>query len=122
MQSRTKLKEYDDASYQKKFKDTEVICLLNSAAVSLKRKLYRDALDSCDKVLSIDNKNVKAMFRRGQALRGLNDYEGALKELKRALSVEKNDKTIKTEIDSLKKEMDKYLKLEKVVCQKMFQK
>ncbi|KAJ9589004.1 hypothetical protein L9F63_017699, partial [Diploptera punctata] len=119
---RTKPKENELDKGQKIYVAEEIICLLNSAAVSLKRRLFRDALLSCDKVLKIDNENVKAMFRRGQALRGLNDYDGALRDLKRARTFSKNDRIINAEIISLKTEMNNYLQREKIIFEKMFKK
>ena len=62
------------------------------------------------------------MFRRGKAMRGLNDYDGALRNYKKALIFAKNDKIITAEINSLKQEMHKYLKIEKITYEKMFKK
>jgi hypothetical protein len=48
--SRSKLEEIQKNPKQKSFMNTELICLLNSAAVDLKRMLFRDALERCEQV------------------------------------------------------------------------
>lgn len=60
------------------------------------------------------------MYRRGQAKRGLNDYDAALKDLRKALSLSRNDAVIRGEISSLKKVMLDYRVREKLRCEKMF--
>jgi peptidyl-prolyl isomerase D len=70
--------------------------------------------------LKINSKSAKALYRRGQAKRGLNEYEAALKDLRKALSLSRNDKVIRTEINSLKKVMLEYRVREKIRCEKMF--
>ncbi|XP_021918467.1 uncharacterized protein LOC110829236 isoform X2 [Zootermopsis nevadensis] len=118
--SRSKLKEIQNDPKQKNFVDAELICLLNSAAVSLKRKLFREALESCDLALKIDSKCVKALYRRAQAKQGLYEYEAALKDLRKAYCLSRNDKMIHREICSLRKLMMDYLTMEKIRCEKMF--
>ncbi|XP_066999411.2 peptidyl-prolyl cis-trans isomerase D isoform X3 [Anabrus simplex] len=100
--------------------DTELMCLLNLAAVKLKLNLYREALECCNTALAIDKKSVKGLYRRGQAKRALNDYEAALKDLNTALAIEPNNKSIIAEISSLKKNIKNYLVIEKLVFEKMF--
>jgi hypothetical protein len=63
---------------------------------------------------------VKALYRRAQAKQGLYEYEAALKDLRRALSLSRNDKIIHREICSLKKLMLEYLTVEKIWCERMF--
>lgn len=70
--------------------------------------------------LKINSKCAKALFRRGQAKRGLNDYECALRDLRKALSLSRNDAVIRGEISSLKKLMLDYRVREKLRCEKMF--
>jgi peptidyl-prolyl isomerase D len=70
--------------------------------------------------LKINSKCAKALYRRGQAKRGLNDYEAALKDLRKALALSRNDAVIRSEISSLKKVMLDYRVREKLRCEKMF--
>lgn len=118
--SRSKLGEIQNVPVQTNFVKTELNCLLNLAAVSLKRRLYNDALRSSELALKINSKCAKALYRRGQAKRGLNEYEAALKDLRKSLSLARNDAVIRGEISSLKKVMADYHIREKLRCEKMF--
>ncbi|CAG2060708.1 unnamed protein product [Timema podura] len=110
-----KINSYDEM----KLSEIKLVCLLNQAAVKLKMNLFREALYLCDKGLLIDGKCAKAFYRRGQARIGLNDYEMALKDLKTALLLVPNNKSIKLEIISLRNRMRNYLLLEKARFEKM---
>ena len=61
---------------------------LNLALFYLKSKAYAEAKAECDKVLALDPKNVKALFRRGQAYIGLGSPETAIKDFKAVLEIE----------------------------------
>ncbi len=64
------------------------------AACHLKLSKSSEAAADCREVLERDPRNVKALFRLGQALVGLKDYEEAIKQLKQAAELEPNDKGI----------------------------
>lgn len=70
--------------------------------------------------LKLDNKCAKALYRRGKAKEGLNEWTSALTDLKWALSLSRNDKVIQRDIICLRKLMLNYLKKEKHWYQKMF--
>lgn len=61
---------------------------LNLAAVELKRGHLREAEKNATKVLEADPANVKALYRRAQALTGLQDLLEAERDVKAALEVE----------------------------------
>ncbi|CAL7936946.1 unnamed protein product [Xylocopa violacea] len=100
--------------------NTKVALLLNLAAVKLKGKNYRDALNLCSEVLQLNNNNSKALFRRSQAYMGLNEYNLALLDLRQALLESPNNKDILIQIDKVRKIMNSYLAVEKASCQRMF--
>nr|XP_018904519.1 PREDICTED: peptidyl-prolyl cis-trans isomerase D [Bemisia tabaci] len=101
--------------------DLKVVSLLNLAAVEIKMKKYKDCLSHCDQVLKLDEKNAKALFRRGQAHVGLNNYHLGLKDLKSAQRLFPNDKGINLEISNVNELISNYLAREKRVYSKMFQ-
>lgn len=70
--------------------------------------------------METDNTNGKALFRRGQAYAGLNEYKLGIADLERALEMYPNDKDITQEIKKVKKMNKSYLEFEKTTCQKMF--
>ncbi|KAF4530087.1 hypothetical protein B566_EDAN001343, partial [Ephemera danica] len=96
------------------------ICQLNLAACKLKARLYREALNICDQVLQREPGNAKAFYRRGQAQYGLNDYELALKDLKKAKQLKPCDTSIIKQIKQVKTAKARYLVQEKIQCSKMF--
>ena len=49
----------------------------------MKMNRYEDALIYCDLALEIDKEHVKSLYRRGQCLTYLFDFEGALKCFKK---------------------------------------
>lgn len=60
-----------------------LMCYCNIALVSIKAKVYGVAIDACNESLSIDSKNIKALYLRSRA-RVLPKSSGAL-EQKRAI-------------------------------------
>ncbi|XP_066599573.1 peptidyl-prolyl cis-trans isomerase D [Prorops nasuta] len=94
--------------------------LLNLAAVKLKMNDFRETLNLCNEVLEAEKTNSKALFRRGQANMGLNEYELCLIDLKNALCESPNNKDILREIEKVKKIMNSYLVIEKAACARMF--
>ncbi|KAK0176110.1 hypothetical protein PV328_000278 [Microctonus aethiopoides] len=101
--------------------DLRVSILLNQSAVYLKRHKYRDALNVCNKVLSIDENNSKALFRCSQAHVYLNDYDIGLAGLKKLYAANPNNKEILREIKKVETMMQNYLIMEKRTYQRMFQ-
>lgn len=69
----------------------------------------------------MDENNVKAIFRKGQANVALNNQDIGLECLKRAHRLVPYDKKVIAEIRKVKKSMKDYLCLEKAACAKMFQ-
>lgn len=68
----------------------------------------------------MDNANSKALFRRGQAYVGINEYELGLADLQQALLKSPKNKDIIQEINKLKNTINSYLITEKATCRKMF--
>ncbi|XP_057330366.1 peptidyl-prolyl cis-trans isomerase D [Microplitis mediator] len=94
--------------------------MLNQAVTKLKLLKYREALDLCNTVLSVDKTNNKALFRRSQAYIGLNDYETGLADLKQLQSFDPDNAEISREIDKINKSISLYLNHEKKTFKRMF--
>ncbi|KAF5962079.1 hypothetical protein HYC85_003288 [Camellia sinensis] len=75
----------DDEKQQAKV--LKVPCNLNNAACKLKLKDYKQAEKLCTKVLEIDGRNVKALYRRAQAYIQLVDLDLAEIDIKKALEI-----------------------------------
>ncbi|XP_024944752.1 peptidyl-prolyl cis-trans isomerase D isoform X2 [Cephus cinctus] len=102
------------------FIENKIVIMLNLAAANLKLRKHRDALNLCNEVLQMDKSNSKALFRRGQAYMGLNEYNLGLEDLKRADRECPNNKDIQAEISKVQKIIRTYLAVEKETCQRMF--
>lgn len=68
------------------------VCELNKAACHLKLKQFQDAKKACDSVLTDETDNVKALFRRAQADFGLNEFGTCMKDLRRILELDSQNK------------------------------
>ncbi|KAF5380284.1 hypothetical protein D9757_007976 [Collybiopsis confluens] len=92
---------------------------LNRAAAYLKLDKYEDAERDCTTVLTLNKSNVKALFRRAQARRGLSKLDEAQKgvviafielfhsvnefiDLDLAVSIDPSNDLVKTELSSIK--------------------
>jgi len=67
---------------------------LNAAAAQLKLGDNSDAIKNCNKVLKLDATNVKALFRKGQALLGKSEFKEARAALKLAYKEDPKNKPV----------------------------
>uniref|UniRef100_A0A1J3IJK5 peptidylprolyl isomerase n=1 Tax=Noccaea caerulescens TaxID=107243 RepID=A0A1J3IJK5_NOCCA len=117
--------EYDstfDEEEKKKAKALKVACNLNNAACKLKLKDYKEAGKLSTKVLELDGKNVKAMYRRAQAYMETADLDLAELDIKKALEIDPDNKEVKIEYKKLKEKMKEYNKKDAQFYSKMLAK
>uniref|UniRef100_A0A2K5QXC7 peptidylprolyl isomerase n=1 Tax=Cebus imitator TaxID=2715852 RepID=A0A2K5QXC7_CEBIM len=69
-------------------------CVLNIGACKLKMSNWQEATDSCLEALEIDPSNTKALYRRAQGWQGLEEYDQALADLKKAQEMAPEDKDL----------------------------
>ncbi|RMB95650.1 hypothetical protein DUI87_27762 [Hirundo rustica rustica] len=60
----------------------------NRALCYLALKQYKEAAQDCTEALKLDPKNVKALYRRAQALKELKDYKSSIADIKSLLKTE----------------------------------
>jgi molecular chaperone DnaK (HSP70) len=95
-------------------------CYLNIASCSVKLQKWRNAVNNATSALELDEGNAKALFRRGQAYNGMNEFPAAKRDLERALELSGGDAGVKAELDfMLQKEAAQTAK-EKKMYAKMF--
>ncbi|XP_045481178.1 peptidyl-prolyl cis-trans isomerase D isoform X3 [Harmonia axyridis] len=94
--------------------------LLNLAAVKLKRKSYKDALNYCNECECIDPTNGKVYYRRAQARLGLRDIDESLQDLRKAMSLMPKNKSIEDFYKVAKADKLNHLKKERDFFKKVF--
>jgi tetratricopeptide (TPR) repeat protein len=72
----------------KEMSQLKSVCHLNLAACQLKLERYKHVVANCSVVLSVDENNIKGLYRKGLALFHLGELEEARNVVQRALSVE----------------------------------
>ncbi|OAY51239.1 peptidyl-prolyl cis-trans isomerase FKBP62 [Manihot esculenta] len=105
--------EYDSSFSEEEKKQTralKITCKLNDAACKLKLKDYKQAEKLCTKVLELDSRNVKALYRRAQAYMQLVDLDLAEMDIKKALEIDPDNRDVKLEYKILKEKVREYNK------------
>ena len=74
-------------------------CQLNMSLCFNKTKRYNSAISECTEVLKQDGKALKAYYRRGQAHAAKEDWQAAVRDLRRAVKLAPGDETVKGELD-----------------------
>jgi len=95
--------------------------LLNLTAANIQLKDYLKARQSAEQALAIDPKNIKALFRLGQAQRYLGNFDLARSKLNEASNLQPSDKAIKDELKQLDVDIIEYHKKTKDIFFGMFE-
>jgi tetratricopeptide (TPR) repeat protein len=97
-------------------------CHLNIAACLLKLKEYTNVLEATNHALKIDANNVKALFRRAQALVQLHRWDEADELLLAAAHLEPSNKAVRDEIQQMKTRRQEHAAKERTIFTSMFDK
>ncbi|XP_066592679.1 FK506-binding protein 59 isoform X2 [Prorops nasuta] len=95
---------------------------LNLALCYLKTNQNNEAKDTCNKVLEVNDKNEKALFRRGQAYLNLAAPEIAIKDFEEVIKIEPKNTAAAKQIIVCKAQIKKHLEKEKKLFANMFEK
>lgn len=117
--------EYDTSfseDEKKQSKQLKITCNLNNAACKLKLKDYKQAEKLCTKVLELDSRNVKALYRRAQAYTQLADLELAEVDIKKALEIDPENRDVKLTYKTLKEKIKEINKKDAKFYSNMFSK
>ncbi|KAH8270537.1 hypothetical protein KR018_011228 [Drosophila ironensis] len=97
-----------------------VVNSINAAAVDLKLGNYVSAKYDCSEAIRLDPGCSKAFYRRGQAQRGLRNYEEAIKDLKQAHNLLPENKQILSELNSTKQLLAEYNRQQRKALKNLF--
>lgn len=93
-----------------------VLCI----ACFVKTESWDNVVKYTTKVIDSEPKNVKALFRRGQARYHLKDYDRAQDDLMVALQLEPSDSAIQKHLDACKRALRDFKQKEKEMYASMF--
>jgi FK506-binding protein 8 len=92
----------------------------NLSACYLKEANFDKTIEHCQKVLDKQPKNVKSLFRLGQAYLGDKNFDKAKETLLQAQELDPEDKGIQNELKKVKAKEEEIQKSEKNLYSKMF--
>lgn len=84
---------------------------LNRAAAYLRLGKYQDAERDSSSTLAIQKDNVKALFRRSQARLHLENFEASQDDLRRALKLEPDNRSLREELQRVQARVLEHVKL-----------
>ncbi|GFR73423.1 peptidylprolyl isomerase [Elysia marginata] len=95
---------------------------MNLALCELKLGDNAKAIEHCNEALQLSENNAKAYFRRGQAHLNRKDYDLAIKDYEKVVSLEPENKAAKNHIIVCRKKLQDEHQREKKLYQNMFSK
>lgn len=107
---------------ENKAKALQLAAHLNLAMCFLKLQEPNQALENCDKALELDGSNEKALFRRGEALFGMKEFNRARDDFQRVLQLYPANKAAKSQVVLCQKRIKEQHEKDKRIYANMFQK
>lgn len=107
---------------EKKAKALRLAAHLNLAMCFLKLQEPNQALENCDKALELDASNEKALFRRGEALFGMKEFDRARDDFQQVIQLYPNNKAAKSQVVLCQKHIKEQHEKDKRIYANMFQK
>jgi len=106
---------------KKEINAIKVPCHLNYAISLIKEKKWKDAIEQTDKVLEIEPKNIKALYRKALVFIGMDNWDDAMKLLVEAKELDPTNTAIQQEIQKLKNKIAQHHKKEAHLYKNLFQ-
>merc|ERR1712063_53777 len=113
--------DWEEEETKKEAEALKVVLNLNMATVKSKTSEWKDVLKFADEALTLDARNIKALYRKGTALSGKGEWQEAEKVLRTALEVDESNKEVKRELLRIQKKRKERDAKDKRMYQRMFQ-
>lgn len=107
---------------ENKAKALRLAAHLNLAMCFLKIQEPGPALDNCNKALELDSANEKALFRRGEALFAMKEFESARDNFQKVTQLYPSNKAAKSQVALCQKRIKEQHEKDKRIYANMFQK
>ncbi|KAK1784986.1 hypothetical protein P4O66_018421 [Electrophorus voltai] len=107
---------------EEKAKALRLAAHLNLAMCYLKLHEPSPAFENCDKALELDTSNEKALFRRGEALFVMKEFDRAREDFQRVLQLYPANKAAKSQVVLCQKHLKEQHEKDKRLYANMFQK
>lgn len=103
-------------------KQLQIAVHSNLSLLYQKQNNNDEVLANCNKVLELDPKNIKALYRRGQVRLTTQDFDSAIDDFNHVLEIEPTNKAAQNQIIIAKHQIAQYQKKEKQLYSNMFTK
>ncbi|XP_069567214.1 peptidyl-prolyl cis-trans isomerase FKBP4 [Brachyistius frenatus] len=110
------------AEDEKKAKSLQLAAHLNMAMCFLKLQEPNQALENCNKALELDASNEKALFRKGEALFGMKEFDRARDDFQQVVQLYPANKAAKSQVVFCQKRIKEQHEKDKRIYANMFQK
>ncbi|KAM6937714.1 peptidyl-prolyl cis-trans isomerase FKBP4 isoform 1-T1 [Xenentodon cancila] len=107
---------------EKKANALQLAAHLNLAMCYLKMQEPNQALENCDKALEMDSSSEKALFRRGEALFSMKEFDRARDDFQRVVQLYPGNKAAKSQVAICQKRIKEQHEKDKRIYANMFQK
>ncbi|KAG1699796.1 hypothetical protein DVH05_012689 [Phytophthora capsici] len=114
-----------DLEEQKRLDTLKISCYLNIAVAKFKLKEFPVCIHACDDCLELDPKNVKAYYRRAQALitpasSGALEFDRAIADLQKAYAIDSDNRGVRKLLRELMEQRTKQRTLDRETFSGMF--
>ncbi|CAB1323126.1 unnamed protein product [Coregonus sp. 'balchen'] len=121
LQYKLKLTAFEKGEEQKA-RALRLAAHLNLAMCFIKLQEPSSAFDNCDKALELDEANEKALFRRGEALFAMKEFDRARADFQRVTQLYPSNKAAKSQVALCQKQIKEQHEKDKRLYANMFQK
>lgn len=101
--------------------ELRAVAFNNLAAAQMKTECYDQALTSVNNSLQLNEKNVKALFRKSKILSIKGETADAIEAMKAALALEPSSRSLQNELNKLASLRSQEIQKERKMYQKMLQ-